>query len=63
MRAQMAVPLTVVLSLGLSVGCDGTPKPVSYGADIKPLIDQYCMECHAKGRRRCESQRVCGGQL
>ncbi|MCB1867124.1 MAG: hypothetical protein KDI43_00980 [Gammaproteobacteria bacterium] len=48
MRAQMAVPLTVVLSLGLSVGCDGTPKPVSYGADIKPLIDRYCMECHAK---------------
>ena len=48
MRAEMTVPFAVILSLGLLTGCSGKPKPVSYQADVKPLIDKYCMECHVR---------------
>lgn len=48
MRTLMAAPLAVIVSLGLLTGCGAGPKPVSYQAEVKPLIEKYCMECHVK---------------
>lgn len=38
-----------VLSVTLLVGCSPGPAPVSFKADIQPLIGKYCQECHLPG--------------
>ncbi|MET0066342.1 MAG: c-type cytochrome domain-containing protein [Candidatus Thiodiazotropha sp.] len=41
--------LTMVSATLLLAGCSNEPAAVSYKADVKPLIDQYCTECHLPG--------------
>lgn len=37
-------------AIGLLSGCSKeTPKALTYQADIKPILDQYCIECHKEG--------------
>ena len=40
---RMAFTAVALVSVGLS-GCE---KQVSYSADIQPILDNYCIECHA----------------
>lgn len=42
--------LMLVAMSGASIltGCQ-SEDPVSYAADVKPVLDQYCMECHQPG--------------
>jgi hypothetical protein len=36
-----------VLSLCMLSAC--APKNVSFSADVKPILDKYCVECHVPG--------------
>jgi hypothetical protein len=39
----------------LLAGCgQKESKPLSYQADIKPIMDQYCVECHKAGGKGTE---------
>jgi hypothetical protein len=38
--------LTVAL---LQTGCSGGEKPLTYQANIKPILDANCAECHVPG--------------
>ena len=40
---KMAFATVALVSIGLS-GCE---KQVSYSADVQPILDNYCVECHA----------------
>jgi len=35
------------------LGCG--EKPVSYGAEVKPFTDKYCMRCHGEGGKGSET--------
>ena len=39
--------LLVLMSVIMS-GCEGEPQ-ISFAQDVKPIIDQHCIECHAAG--------------
>lgn len=39
----------IVLALALATGCSS--KPVSYAAQIQPILNKNCMECHAQGKK------------
>ncbi len=43
-------PLAVLVAVALFylAGCSGEPA-VSYQAEIRPIIDKYCTECHLEG--------------
>lgn len=49
MAIQKTFPFLPVLAATLLVGCSSAPPPVSYSADVKPIIDKYCAECHVPG--------------
>lgn len=34
---------------GLSLLAACAPKEVSFSADVQPILDQYCIECHVPG--------------
>ena len=38
---------TIVAVALLSIGLAGCEKQVSYSADVQPILDRYCVECHA----------------
>jgi hypothetical protein len=39
----------------LLAGCgEKKSKPLSYHTDIKPILDQYCVECHKEGGKGTE---------
>ncbi len=40
---RMVLAAVTLVSAGLA-GCE---KQVSYSADIQPILDNYCIECHA----------------
>jgi hypothetical protein len=42
--AMMALP--VLLSL---TACE-PQEPISYSKDVRPLLDQFCLECHTVGK-------------
>lgn len=50
-RYKNLISVTVSLAaLALMTGCGKQEtKTLSYQADIKPILDQYCVECHKEG--------------
>lgn len=49
MAIQTTFPVLPAVAVTLLFGCSSAPPPVSYSADVKPLIDKYCVECHVPG--------------
>ena len=49
MATKTTFPVLPALAVTLLVGCSSAPPPVSYSANVKPLIDKYCVECHVPG--------------
>ena len=60
-----------LLPLGISMLCialTGCERQVSYAADVRPILDNYCIECHsgsgegegAPGRDQGECEQVLG---
>jgi hypothetical protein len=46
------LPLHRLLALGLlpmALASCQSEAPVSYSADVKPILDRYCLECHQEG--------------
>jgi mono/diheme cytochrome c family protein len=41
--------------LPLALGACQSESPVSFAADVKPVLDQYCLECHQPGGRGFEA--------
>jgi hypothetical protein len=52
------IPALVLASLAASLllaGCgEKQSKPLTYMADIKPILDQHCVECHKEGGKGTE---------
>lgn len=59
LRADVLSALAVAVGVGLAVQSDsaGTPdtgyapsahEPVSFSAEVMPLLEQYCWECHSE---------------
>ena len=42
--ARLALTAVVLVTIGLLAGCE---KQISYAADVQPILDKYCIECHA----------------
>ena len=40
---KQALTVIVLVTIGLA-GCE---KQISYAADVQPVLDKYCIECHA----------------
>lgn len=40
-------PFYALAAAALITGCSETPKQMSFSTNIKPIIDNYCTECHA----------------
>ncbi len=55
MSPQRALRLASAVSALLLAACDGGPVMVSFGNDIKPLLDNYCSECHSTGGAGAEA--------
>lgn len=59
MNPNRVAPSILALSLaGMAImlgGCSQqAPKPLTYAADIKPILDQHCVECHKQGGKGTE---------
>ena len=46
--------LSTALILLFMVWSSGCTKKVSYVADIKPILDDHCLECHTMGKKGYE---------
>jgi uncharacterized membrane protein len=40
----------IALALSVSVLASGCSKGVSYAADVQPVLNKNCLECHAAGK-------------
>ena len=40
---RQALIVIVLVTIGLA-GCE---RQISYAADVQPVLDKYCIECHA----------------
>lgn len=50
-----ALALASVTASLMLVGCgEKQTKPLTYMADIKPILDQHCVECHQAGGKGTE---------
>lgn len=43
------VALSVLTAALLQTGCGGGAKPLTYQANIKPILDANCVKCHVPG--------------
>ena len=49
-HSTIARTITSVLLLGALTACGpDTPRQVRYKADVQPLLNKHCLECHAPG--------------
>ncbi|NND44292.1 MAG: hypothetical protein HKN58_03140 [Xanthomonadales bacterium] len=52
MKHESGILLRLALAAALSatgaISCERTPA-VSFAADVKPVLDRYCLECHQAG--------------
>ena len=56
--ARILVVLTPIVA---AFGCSEAPPPqVTYSADVRPFIDNYCMSCHGEGG---EGSKVSGFRM
>lgn len=37
------------IGIGLGLLCGCSPAEVSFGADVQPILKQYCLDCHVPG--------------
>jgi mono/diheme cytochrome c family protein len=51
MNVKHIAPLrvTAMLLAPLALAACQVEQPASYAADVKPVLDQYCVECHQPG--------------
>jgi len=52
MKTGIVCSSLLVSSALLLAGC--SEKEISYKADIQPILQQYCLECHAEGGKGYE---------
>ena len=43
--------LSAVLFLFILAGSSACTKKVSFVSDVKPILNDHCMECHVKGKK------------
>jgi hypothetical protein len=48
MRQRVSRGAAILAFACLLAAC--SPKNVSYRADVRPILDKYCVECHAPGK-------------
>lgn len=54
-RKQISILAASILASTMLAGCTKeAPKTLTYHADIKPVLDQYCIECHKPGAKGTE---------
>ena len=55
-RAALSIfILAMAGAIAMLSGCSNeTPKTLTYAADIKPILDQHCVECHQAGGKGTE---------
>ena len=44
MTSKSLVPLGIAMACTVLVGCE---RQVSFSADVKPILDNYCISCHS----------------
>jgi hypothetical protein len=49
MRKHVFKTVTSVCALAILAGCSSGQQQVSYKANVKPIIDKHCAECHLPG--------------
>jgi len=56
MMHRKTLPLIAAAVAALLAGCGSEPMqpPISFKASIKPIVDQYCTECHLEGGKGSE---------
>ena len=54
-RAARVKPQVVVAAAGVAVLVACSASSVSYSKDIKPILSQYCYECHLPGKQGVEA--------
>lgn len=55
MSSKSILILAAAAAVTLLSGCgQKETKPLTYQADIKPILDQYCVECHKAGGQGTE---------
>ena len=42
--------LTLLCLLTLTLAACDRQQPISYSKDVRPILDQYCMDCHRPGK-------------
>jgi len=50
---KLICALSLLPVLATLPGCG--EKPVSYSAEVKPILDKYCMRCHGEGGEGSEA--------
>jgi hypothetical protein len=48
MKYANILAASAVMAFTLNIGCSPTPT-ASFSADVKPVLDRYCAECHLEG--------------
>lgn len=55
MPSKPILILAAAAAVALLAGCgQQETKPLTYQTDIKPILDQYCVECHKAGGQGTE---------
>jgi uncharacterized membrane protein len=49
MRIASIIAAGLVVSLAVTAGCERN-QDLSFAKDVKPVIDEHCSNCHAKGQ-------------
>jgi Planctomycete cytochrome C len=48
-KRAVLLTLSALAVAALQTGCGGGDKPLTYQANIKPILDANCIECHVPG--------------
>lgn len=48
----------LILATGLVAGCDRAEPPVSFSADVQPILQARCVDCHEPGEPGYEASEL-----
>ena len=49
---------TMILAVALAAGCQKAEPPVSFSADVQPILQTRCVDCHEPGQAGYEASQL-----